>query len=269
MSSEILSLNNEDKVLIQITDTHLMDHPETGFVGINPEENFLAVVQDIQQRFDHIDAIVNTGDIAQAAVPATYTRYLNTMKQMNVDFYHIPGNHDNLDIFPFHDPQPYPTIIELGQWRVILLNSTVNGRTDGRIQTVQLELLKDVLQRLQNYHVIITCHHNPFNMDSRWLDQHKLKNADELKAVLAPFKNIKALLHGHVHQESHNEWNDIKFLSAPATCIQFKPLSQEFSIDKTAPGYRCLHLKANGEFETKIHRLENFKVIINEEISGY
>ena len=184
MSSEILSLNNEDKVLIQITDTHLMDHPETGFVGINPEENFLAVVQDIQQRFDHIDAIINTGDIAQAAVPATYTRYLNTMKQMNVDFYHIPGNHDNLDIFPFHDPQPYPSIIELGQWRVILLNSTVNGRTDGRIQTVQLELLKDVLQRLQNYYVIITCHHNPFNMDSRWLDQHKLKNADELKAVL-------------------------------------------------------------------------------------
>lgn len=269
MSSEILSLQNEDKILIQITDTHLMDQPETEFVGINPEQNFHAVMQDIQRRFDHIDAILNTGDLAQTALMATYDRYINYMKQFAVDFYQIPGNHDNLDIFPFHDPQPNPTIIELGQWRVILLNSTVNGRTDGRIQTAQLKILKEILQNFQDYHVIIACHHNPFNMNSQWLDQHKLKNADELKAILAPFKNIKALLHGHVHQESNNEWNGIQFISTPATCVQFKPNTKEFAFDKLAPGYRCLHLKANGEFATQVHRLENFNIIINEEILGY
>ena len=90
-----------------------------------------------------------------------------------------------------------------------------------------------------------------------------------LKAVLEPFNNIKLLLHGHVHQESYNEWNGIQFISTPATCVQFKPLSQEFSFDPIAPGYRCLHLKANGEFETFVHRLDHFNVTINEEISGY
>lgn len=261
--------NDQDIVMIQITDTHLMDKPEAKFVGINPEDNFHAVMEDIQNRYKNIDLIIHTGDLAQAAFPETYDRYIAYMRQFGVDFYHIPGNHDNLNFFPFHTPEPQPTIIELGQWRIVLLNSSVNGRTDGRIQEAQLAQLQQTLEQLQDYFVIIACHHNPFEMNSKWLDQHKLKNADELKAVLEPFCNIKAVLHGHVHQESYNEWNGVKFISTPATCVQFKPLSQEFEFDKVAPGYRCLHLKSNGEFETVVHRLNHFKVIINEEISGY
>lgn len=271
MRSEILPHTeiHKDKVIIQITDTHLMDKPEAEFVGINPEENFHAIMQDIKQHYSNIDVILHTGDLAQAAFPETYDRYMNYMKAFGVDFYHIPGNHDNLSFFPFHTPEPTPTVLELGQWRIVLLNSAVSGRTDGHIETEQLLQLQSILEQLQDQFVIIACHHNPFEMNSKWLDQHKLKNADELKAVLAPFQNIKAVIHGHVHQESLNEWNGIQFISTPATCVQFKPQSQEFAFDKVAPGYRCLHLKANGEFETVVHRLKHFKVTINEEISGY
>ena len=271
MHSEILQNAeiDKDKVIIQITDTHLMDRPEANFVGINPEESYHAIIEDIKQQYSHIDAILHTGDLAQAAFPETYDRYINYMKTHGVDFYHIPGNHDNLQLFPFHTPEPTPAVIQFGQWRIILLNSTVTGRTDGYIQAEQLAQLKKILEQLRDTFVIVACHHNPFEMNSKWLDQHKLKNADELKEVLAPFNNIKALIHGHVHQESYNEWNGIPFISAPATCVQFKPQSQEFAFDQIAPGYRCLHLKTNGQFETKVHRLKNFKVTINEEISGY
>lgn len=260
---------NKDIVFIQITDTHLMDHPDAEFVGINPEENFHAIMNDIQQRYPNMDLILHTGDLAQDAFPATYHRYLAYMQKFAVDFYHIPGNHDNLEIFPFHTPEPHPTVIELGQWRIILLNSVVAGQTDGWIATEQLQHLKHILDQQQDKYVVLACHHHPFDMQSAWLDQHKLKNADAFKTILAPFKNIKMVLHGHVHQESLNEWNGIQFISTPATCVQFKPLSQDFAFDEIAPGYRCLHLKNNGEFETIVHRLDHFKVTINEEISGY
>lgn len=269
MQSEILPQTDKDRVIIQITDTHLMDKPDAEFVGINPEESFHAVMDDIQQRYKNIDLILHTGDLAQAAFPETYARYLEYMQRFGVDFYQIPGNHDNINLFPFHSPEPIPAVIELDQWRIILLNSAVGGRTDGNIQTEQLVHLKRLLEQLRDKFILIACHHNPFDMHSKWLDQHKLKNADELKVVLEPFDNIKAVLHGHVHQESYNVWNGIQFISTPATCVQFKPLSQEFSFDPIAPGYRCLHLKANGEFETAVHRLDHFKVTINEEISGY
>lgn len=261
--------NQTEKVIIQITDTHLMDQADAEFVGINPEDSFHAIMQDIQRRYDHIDLILHTGDLAQAAFPETYDRYLKYMQQFGVDFYHIPGNHDNLSFFPFHTPEPVPTVIELGQWVFVLLNSAVQGQTDGWIQTEQLQHLQQILLEYSDKHVVIACHHHPFEMKSKWLDQHILKNAEEFKAVLAPFNHIKAVVHGHVHQESLNVWNNIQFISTPATCVQFKPLSQEFSFDKIAPGYRCLHLKDNGDFETFVHRLDHFKVTINEEISGY
>ena len=117
--------------------------------------------------------------------------------------------------------------------------------------------------------MLIGCHHHPLHMQSTWIDHHRLKNSADLCSVLHKFPQVRAVIHGHVHQESHNEWNGIQFISTPATCVQFKPLSQEFAFDEIAPGYRCLHLKNNGEFETIVHRLDHFKVTINEEISGY
>lgn len=73
--------------LIQITDTHLMDQPELEFAHMNPEQSFLEVVQDIQQRFPELDAIIHTGDLAQVPVAATYQRYLDLMHSWQVPHY--------------------------------------------------------------------------------------------------------------------------------------------------------------------------------------
>ena len=61
MNAEKLQLTefHKDRVIIQITDTHLMDRPEAEFVGINPEENFHAVMDDIKQQYRlYIQAIL-------------------------------------------------------------------------------------------------------------------------------------------------------------------------------------------------------------------
>ena len=258
-----------DKVIIQITDTHLMEHPDAEFVRINPEQSFHAVIADILQHYPRIDAIVHTGDLAQVATPATYQRYQAFMRTLNIPFYQIPGNHDDLAIFPFHTPDPVPGVLSFGQWRIILLNSAVPGRIDGRIQTEQLKYLKKLLLHNIDQHIILACHHHPLEMKSRWIDNHKLKNTTELTEILADFKHIKAVICGHVHQDSLNLWHEIAFLSTPSTSVQFKPHMEDFALDAIAPGYRCLHLKQNGTFSTTVHRLKKFKQHINKEISGY
>ena len=261
--------NLKHKIIIQITDTHLMDHPDTEFVQINPEQNFHHVMEDILQRFPHIDALIHTGDLAQIAHSETYTRYQDYMQNLGIPFFQIPGNHDDLSLFPFHHPDPIPTVIELGEWRIILLNSVIQGQTDGWIQTEQLQLLQQLLQQQQDKNIILACHHHPFAMQSHWIDQHKLKNSEQFMQTLANFKHIKAVIYGHVHQDSSNIYNEIEFLSTPATCVQFKPLSYDFALDPLAPGYRCLYLKENGEFETEVFRLKNYSQKIMKEISGY
>ena len=259
----------KEKIIIQITDTHLMDDPEASFVQINPEHSFHAVIQDILAKFPHIDAIVHTGDLAQVAKPETYQRYQDFMSKLNIPFYQVPGNHDHAAIFPFYQPEPTPGTLIFDDWCICLLNTAVEGQIDGWIKTEQLQILKTILNEHRQHHVILACHHHPLEMKSKWIDRHKLKNTHELQDVLAEFDNIKMVICGHVHQDSVNVWQNISFFSTPSTSVQFKPLSDDFALDTIAPGYRSLHLKQNGEFTTQIHRLHNFVQQINKEISGY
>lgn len=258
-----------EKIIIQITDTHLMDQPDATFVKMNPEQSFHAVIEDILQHYSDIDAIVHTGDLAQVAQPATYERYLKFMQSLNIPFYQIPGNHDDAQYFPFFRPDPNPGVLAFENWRIVLLNTAVPHRADGWIQSEQLAHLKTVLEQTQNKDLILACHHHPLDMQSHWIDQHKLKNTNTLTDLLIQFDHVRAVICGHVHQDSLNTWNNIQFLSTPSTSIQFRPKSHDFALDTVSPGYRCLLLKDEGVFETKVHRLRNFKQHINQDISGY
>lgn len=264
-----VDLTANSQILIQITDTHLMAQADSAFLHMNPEYSFHAIMDDIQHHYPHLDMLIHTGDLAQEAQPSTYQRYLQYMQNLQINFTQIPGNHDDLGYFPFQQPLPKPTVIDLDPWLIILLNSAIQGQVDGRIEHAQLLELGEILEQHQDKFILIACHHHPLDMQSQWIDQHKLKNTSDLLHVLKPYSNIKAVLCGHVHQDSLHHWNNIKFLSTPSTCVQFKPHQENFTLDDQAPGYRCLHLNQNGTFSTKIHRIQQLKPLLDEEILGY
>ncbi len=259
----------KDWTIIQISDTHLMDRVELEFVRMNPEQSFHEVVRHIRGHYPNVDAVIHTGDLAQVPVDATYQRYLSFMQHWNIPHYQIPGNHDDSQAFPFHQNLNQVHAIHFGTWSMILLNSAVAGKVDGWVEQQQLDELNQLLTAHANQHVIIACHHHPFAMQSHWIDQHRLKNAESLKDVIQKHSNVKLVLFGHVHQASFNEWQGIHFLSTPSTSVQFKPLSEDFALDQAAPGYRVLKLKENGTFETHIERVAINQQKINIEISGY
>lgn len=267
-----LSMNTEppsDWTIIQISDTHLMDEHDLKFAGMNPEQSFHEVMAHMTHHYAKPDAIIHTGDLAQVPVQQTYSRYLQYMQTLNISHFQIPGNHDDTTLFPFHQQQDQAHVLSFGEWRIVLLNSAVEGQVDGWVSQAQLTQLDQILTAEAQQHVIIACHHHPFAMQSLWIDQHKLKNSSHLMDVIAQHRNVKAVLCGHVHQDSSNEWHGVQFLSTPSTSIQFKPRSDTFALDESLPGYRVLNLKENGEFSTEVIRVKISQPKINVEISGY
>ena len=270
MTFQVSTLSQKDFVMIQITDTHLLEYPHLEFVGMHPEQSFHAVIDLMRQQHPEIDLIIHTGDLAQNPTPVTYNRYIEHMSTLGIPFFHTPGNHDDVRYFPFHEIEPTrPTIVKVGNWCIILLNSAQPERIDGNIADIQLQQLTKLLSQLKNRYVIIACHHHPFAMQSAWIDQHKLKNSCDLLEAIKPFNNVKAIVCGHVHQDSINTWHGIEFLSTPSTCIQFKPKSDKFALDELHPGYRYIRLKANGEIETQVYRLSNSQRMSSSEVLGY
>jgi Icc protein len=61
---------------------------------MNPEQSFHALCNRLEQH-PEADAIVHTGDFAQAPTPVTYQRYINFMQSLGIPF-SDPGNHDDV-----------------------------------------------------------------------------------------------------------------------------------------------------------------------------
>ena len=50
----------------------------------------------------------------------------------------------------------------------------------------------------------------------------------------------------------NSEWNGYQVMATPATCIQFKPDCQYFSLDTLQPGWREIELHSDGSIRTQI-----------------
>ena len=63
---------------------------------------------------------------------------------------------------------------------------------------------------------------------------------------------LRGVVFGHAHQEVEAQVAAIPVWGVPSTCFQFQPLTQNFAVDVTAPGYRWLRLEDDGRIETTV-----------------
>jgi Icc protein len=106
-------------------------------------------------------------------------------------------------------------------------------------------------------------------MGCRWLDTQVVKNAEAFWRIIDDFSHVRGIAWGHVHQESDQERKGVRLMSAPSTCVQFKPLSSDFAVDELPPGYRWLDLYPDGRIETAVSRVQGVKFAVDMSMKGY
>ncbi len=163
-----------------------------------------------------------------------------------------------------------PCVIKFAKWQIIMLNSSVEYEVPGKFKPEELSFLQSALEQSKDCHVMVCLHHHPVPMGCKWLDTQVVRNAVDFWQVIDQFSHIKAIVWGHVHQESDRMRNSVRLLSAPSTCVQFKPLSSDFAVDEdVSPGYRWFDLYDNGDIETQVSRVEGVKFVVDWTVKGY
>ena len=260
--------------LVQCSDMHLFADPASNLLGLNTQQSFTAVLELIAKENPQIDLLLNTGDVAQQSTPETYARFLADMQRIQAPYFCIPGNHDLDHAYQQHlKLEITPTEVVIGNWCCILLNSTMPDEIAGSFSDTTLSYLSQVLQRQQDKHILIALHHNPLLVGCDWLDQHMLQNSQAFFDTIAPFKQVKLIVHGHVHQQfeqihKHTD-NQVMCMACPSTSIQFKPNCEKFTLDTVNPGYRWFDLYEDGRFETQVSRLKDHHFIVDYQSNGY
>ena len=260
--------------IVQITDPHLFKDTNGELLGINTQASFSQVLSEIQhQQYDY-DLVLATGDLVQDNSDEGYLRFRQDVKALNNKMvFWIPGNHDfqpkMFEILKEETVSAKKHILLGDKWQSLLLDSQVQGVPHGQLEAEELDWLKLKLQEYPERYSLVVLHHHLLSTGSAWLDQHNLRNANELVEVLAPFKHVKALLYGHIHQQVDSEWLGYQVMATPSTCIQFKADSNTFALDVAQPGWREIDLHADGHIETRVKRIQQASFLPNMQVEGY
>jgi Icc protein len=248
---------NADVRLLHISDPHLFASPLGALRGIPTLASLRAVLAHALDGRERYDALLVTGDIVHDE-PGGYRHFRVVMAETGLPVYCLPGNHDVPAALPLAvagTPVQVGGHVDLGDWRIVLLDSSVPGQAHGRLQPPELARLDGAIRGADGRHVLVGVHHHPVPHDSRWLDSVGLHNAADLFAVADRHASVRAIVWGHVHQEFDALRKGVRLLAVPSTCAQFLPRSEQFAIDPTPPGYRRLTLRADGSIDTEVVRL--------------
>jgi len=246
--------------VVQITDAHLYaDTKARSRAGI-PWRQFQQVISAVVDEQPEI--VLFTGDISQDESAASYALAVQAMEQLPCPWYWLPGNHDQPEFMTAE--RPLVDEVELNAWRILLLNTQVEGKPYGELGSEQLAALAERLQA-DTRPILIAMHHPPVNVGAVWMDAIGLQDRDAFWALLSKHTHVHIILFGHVHQayaEHHRVGETtIDVYGCPAMADQFLPGAEQFAIDEASrPGYRVIDLqwseRLGSEWQSWIERID-------------
>lgn len=171
----------------------------------------------------------------------------------------LPGNHDDPERmrarFPA-GPWPSPLAVAAGAWRIVLLDSRVEGHVDGRLEDADVGWLDGWLRKNGDYPVLLALHHHPVAMGSPWIDRYALQSPEALLRLVEEHANVRCVVWGHVHQHFEGICRAARLLACPSTAANSLPGSERFTADPAGPACRWLELHPDGSLETGLLRAE-------------
>ena len=255
--------------LIQISDCHLFsDKAKKGYAQISPYASLRHVLRTMQSQLQDNSSktlVIVTGDISGDSSEQSYVHFSTLMGEYieakGVPWYVLPGNHDNNPYFHAQLGHKYlacesPLILE--NWVIEGLDTRILAQPNtakGEIHVQQLDALATNVATWPDYHHLIALHHH-IQPSHSWMDKHALHNAKALEGLVSRTKQVKALIHGHIHSSlrQHIGDNATPSYGAPSTCWQWE-MQAEFGVSREAPGYQIISLHSDGIVEVDVKRL--------------
>lgn len=258
-------------LLVQLTDSHLFSEAGNRLLGMDTAESLQRVVDLVLDEQPQVDLVLATGDLSQDGSVASYRLFRQLSERIPAPFRWCPGNHDEQIAMreATRETEMLLPVMDIAGWRVIMLDTLVEGAVFGLLGDDQLALLERALAGASGRHVLICLHHHPVAIGSQWMDAIGLHNSEQLFEIIDRHDTVRALIWGHIHQEFDGQRRGVRLLASPSTGVQFAPRSEDFQVDSLAPGYRWLRLHADGSLDTGVSRVSGIDFEIDYSIKGY
>ncbi|WP_051297763.1 phosphodiesterase [Brevibacterium album] len=214
--------------ILHISDTHFVEDDALLHDKVDSDANLARLFDGLRKSSIAPDALVFTGDLADAGQPDAYRRLRALVEPVCADYgaelIWIMGNHDArpefrsglLDLDPTQEP--VDRVFDVAGLRVIALDSTVPGRHHGELTDAQLEWLAEELASPAEHGTLIGLHHPPVPSMLGLLPLVELKEQHRLAEVIEG-TDVRGVLGGHLHYSTTSTFaGGIPVSVASATC---------------------------------------------------
>lgn len=223
---------------LHITDLHVSapqtDDPSRQTDTLATLERMVALANDLSPGPEFIIA---SGDLTNLGDAASYEALAERMAALRVPVIYAMGNHDKRAPFRAVFPQfggapddPLDHDLMIGDLHVIVLDSSVPGRTSGGLEPGQLAFLRGALGRHPDVPKLIVIHHPPvMDPDDYRVWAHLNPDDSRLLADALAGHDVRMIHSGHIHLNQISLWNGVPVVTA---------IGQQSTVDVTHPAAR-------------------------------
>jgi 3',5'-cyclic AMP phosphodiesterase CpdA len=234
-------------LLAHLSDTHLT----AGMLASEPARRGYQALGRVQALDPRPDCVLITGDLVDHGEPAEYTAARELLGTLDIPVHVLPGNHDNARLMlEGLSGTPYVRAareegrcyyrVDYPGLRLLCCDSSVVGRHDGELGSVQLAWLDAELSRDREIPVIVALHHHPVRSGIEVMDDLMLSDSAALAAVLRRHPPVIRILSGHLHRPMAAMFAGSLFMSAPSTyrqvLLDLRPRQRGAYVDEP-PGF--------------------------------
>lgn len=213
-----------------LSDTHLLASGLQYGVA-DPEVGLVLALERLARLDPAPQAVVLTGDLADAGEPAAYRRLRELVEPaaatIGAQVVWVMGNHDEPVAFAEEllgtPDASLDAVHDVDGLRIVSLDTSVPGYHHGEISADQLAWLADVLVEPAPHGTVLALHHPPIPTPMAPVDA-VIELADQhLLADVVQGSDVRLIMGGHLHYSTYSTFAGIPVSVASASCYTIDP----------------------------------------------
>jgi 3',5'-cyclic-AMP phosphodiesterase len=236
--------------VVQLSDTHFVANEPDPDDPNSPDASArrtVAALGDLRP-----ELVLLTGDLADDGSVEACQRLRALVEPLGAPILATPGNHDHAasvaEVFGSTDSA------EVGNWRIITIDTTIPGRDDG---AVDVEALRSRLDAVDARPTLIALHHPPISPSTH--EMFHLAGATELVEACAARPHVRGIVSGHLHEAFERSAGDVALVGCPSSWYAIVHEGDTYRLEPEGfVGAHLLELGDDGTFRwERVRRLDN------------
>lgn len=217
-------------IIAQFSDLHITTAGRRNEYSIDTAAGLSRCIEHLGALDVAPDLLVISGDLADEGVPEEYQRLRAMLAAVRIPLCLMPGNHDRRgplrQAFSGYDGLGTSGRMhyhrDIRGLRVILLDSVIERRESGDLDSEQMQWLEGLLRSAPQQQAVIFLHHPPVVTGFSRMDRASLvpESLTRFAELVAGNTQVRGIFCGHVHRSVQVTWQGVPVSVCPSTAFQ-------------------------------------------------